>query len=178
MPPLNAVRNWQELLLDEQPPVSANPFAYIPHDVLQTMSCFLCPMDRATFNQVVEPQERVYKSFGAEGADAHHVKTIQMWYNDWALKYQTACQVGHRKKERSLIKSIYENIILKPTNHIIFQYKEGLATQLMDIFVPYLHDPEEVYGKTYLRCDHACLVLTSLEQAFQHYLVPRLIRSA
>lgn len=176
MTALNAVSNWKDLLVDEEIPVSKNTFAHIPYDVLQLISTSLSSLERAEFNQTLEPQERVYKAFRKEGAEAHHMKVVQIWYNDWVRKYQVACDLNNTRMQKLLIKSFHNYIILNRLNHSIFRYKEDLAWQMMyDIFIPMQEDEGLADEETQLFVHNAMDTLVTFLDSFDHYLFPKLI---
>jgi len=129
-----------------------NIFNFVPHDVTQwKISPFLDPNDRAAFNAVLEPTERVYRPFPTDFAIKHSLKTfIRAQRNHMVLLRQIVIDsniiLGDQKllnKAMRIIKN-YVAFIGSIQAKLIYEYKEGAKpsalrdlSQIVDEEFPY-----------------------------------------
>ena len=77
-----------DIYLDEEPEPSSNIFAYVPYDILsKVLNTFLTASDRFNFNQVLEPQERLYKKFGKTEALQHELHILNELLHSRVLRH-------------------------------------------------------------------------------------------
>ena len=119
--------------MQTNPTNPTNIFNFVPHDVTQwKINSFLDPVDRAAFNAVLEPTERVYRSFPTDFAIKHSLKTfIRAQRNHMVLLRQIIVDsniiLGNQKllnKAMRIIKN-YVAFIGSIQAKLIYQYKEG-----------------------------------------------------
>lgn len=110
-----------------------NIFNFIPHDVTQhALNPFLEPEDRANFNAVLEPTERIFKRLPADFAIKHSIKTFASAQKAHVSRITEAMDLCYELLEsgvthnckfplRSL--SRYVNFIISTQAKLIFQHK-------------------------------------------------------
>ena len=126
---------------EDESPVSSNPFAApkMPYDVLMyVLNEFLTPADRFNFNQVLEPQERVYKRFPKDYSISHQICISRCRWNSVAdifnLHKEKAISQNYRKKHST--KAILYMILLfhffkEPNNQVLLRFVEGRKQDFM-----------------------------------------------
>lgn len=110
-----------------------NIFNFIPYDVTQwKINSFLEPVDRAAFNSVLEPTERVYRPFPTDFAIKHSLKTfITAQRNHMVLLRQIIVDsniiLGDQKLLNKAMRIIrnYVAFIGSLQARLIYEYKEG-----------------------------------------------------
>jgi len=128
---------------------STNIFNFIAHDVLQyALSPFLTADDRANFNAVLEPTERVAKKFPANFAERHAVRIA---YGRQKFHAERLNEVGAEIGElaacsvyNDFVKRIgdYADFFLNPISRPLFVYRTKVdnKTRVIDELASKLDD--------------------------------------
>jgi hypothetical protein len=109
-----------------------NIFNFIPHDVTQhVMNPFLTAEDRANFNAVLEPTERIYKRLPSDFAIKHSVKTFASAQRAHVTRITEAMDLCYDLLEKGIDRDSkplrplarYVTFIISPQAKLIFQHK-------------------------------------------------------
>jgi hypothetical protein len=149
---------WADLYVDpkDEPPISKNIFAKVPYDVLQhVLSPLLTPLDRANFNEVLEPTERIYKRFPKDYSLKHHLLMLRDRRN--AIVKKLKFFIEGPLSERKYVKAAFEQFhkllrfIREPRNRVVFRHVPNLKTKTIEMLWHYcdediplhVHSPSE-----------------------------------
>jgi len=149
--------------MNERLPLVSFDFRYIPHDVLQwELSLFLNTHERATFNAVLDPTERVHKKFPKNFArkfafkiamktQRAHVRRI-----NYMVENEDNMGAGDARMAVRWI-SLYADFLVKPMALPLFKYSKtgetkakalsDLETMIHEDFVFYAYMTDEVREK-------------------------------
>lgn len=109
-----------------------NIFNFIPHDVTQyVMNPFLTAEDRANFNAVLEPTERVYMRLPSDFAIKHSVKSFATAQKAHVARITEAMDVCYDLLEQGIGRDSnplrplvrYVDFITSPQAKLIFQHR-------------------------------------------------------
>ena len=109
-----------------------NIFNFIPHDVTQhVMNPFLTAEDRANFNAVLEPTERVYKRLPSDFAIKHSVKAFASVQKAHVARINEAMDACYDLLEQGIGRDSkplrplarYIDFIISPQAKLIFQHR-------------------------------------------------------
>ena len=131
-----------------------NIFNFVPHDVTQhVLNHFLTPEDRANFNAVLEPTERVYKKFSTDFAIKHGLKaflTAQKARVPAVARSIRDCYelaiIGIMKADKNILRSIaaYVDFTSSLEAQLVFQYKIGAKESALNDLSLFLDEEESV----------------------------------
>jgi len=137
--------NYEDIYIDpsqEIPYNLTNPFDRFPLDVLQwEISPFLKPLERAAFNQVLSPQERIYKRFPDDYALMHHLRALNTEHNRIAKCLNTAIHF-ERDFEEMIIASRFLKFMTRPPSLVAFKYIKGFKESFLNVSVATFEDIE------------------------------------
>ena len=108
-----------------------NIFNFVPHDVTQwVLNPFLTAEDRANFNAVLEPTERIYKRLPVDFAIKHSVKTFASAQKAHVARITEAMDLCEELLQRGADSHTplrplarYVDFILSSQAKLIFQHK-------------------------------------------------------
>ena len=133
----------------EEPPVSTNPFAHIPYDVLQyVLNGFLTSADRFNFNQVLEPQERIYKRFPKDYAIRHQVLVSKRLWNSITNRVNANIESEGDLSKVMLSIISWFHYFKEPNNHLSIRFVEGQKQWFLNVMKRHIHSyyTEEFYN--------------------------------
>jgi len=128
-----------------------NIFNFIPHDVTQhVMNPFLTAEDRANFNAVLEPTERVYKRLPSDFAIKHSVKAFASAQKAHAARITEAMEVCYDLLEQGIDRDSnplrplarYIDFIISPKAKLIFQHKSKAKQSALNDLNLFLDEQE------------------------------------
>jgi hypothetical protein len=128
-----------------------NIFNFVPHDVTQwVLNPFLEPEDRANFNAVLEPTERVYKRLPTDFAIKHFVKTFATLQKAHVTRITEAMElceeilVGNAPNDESPLGPLsrYVDFIVSPQAKLIFQHKAKAKQSALNDLNLFLNEDE------------------------------------
>ena len=121
---------WADLYVDpsEEPPVSENPFAKVPHMVLlKVLNPFLSPLDRASLNGALEWQERIHRPLPADYALKHHLRILLLKNKRMVNELNRLLQIDYRPLATIMAYELYGKLCgfyQDPMTAPLFQYTE------------------------------------------------------
>jgi hypothetical protein len=130
-----------------------NIFNFVPHDVTQyVINPFLTVEDRANFNAVLEPTERVYKRFPTDFAIKHSVKAFASAQKAHVTRITEAMDVCYDLLDQGIDSdsnplgplSRYLTFIISPQAKLIYQHKakaKQSALNDLNLFLDEQHCP-------------------------------------
>jgi hypothetical protein len=128
---------WADLYIDpsEEPPVSENPFATIPHMVLlKALSPFLTPLDRTALNGALEWQERVHKPLPTDYALKHHLRILLRKNKRMVNELNRLLQIDDNPKATQRAYELYGKLCefyQDPMTVPLFQYTEQAINDVL-----------------------------------------------
>ena len=131
-----------------------NVFNLVPHMItLKVINPFLTAEDRANFNAVLEPTERVYKKLPTDFAIKHGLRVFMAAQRRWVPSITEALSecnelviMGIKKADKTTLRSIrhYVQFISSLQARLIFQYKvQAKESSLNDLHL-FLDEEESV----------------------------------
>lgn len=109
-----------------------NIFNFVPYDVTQwKISAFLTPQDRAAFNAVLEPTERIFKRFPKDFAIKHSLRMLCMAQRNYAVQLIHALDnstiiLRNEKLVRKTMRLIKNYVcFISSQARLIYQYRPG-----------------------------------------------------
>jgi len=129
-------------------------FTKLPQDMLQwEISQYLSAGDRANFNQVVRPDERVYKKFDEDLAIRHHITVMHNKYVSIMLRIRIASDtlaeggflVDERAKRQGVegLKDLFA--FLSGEGRVLVQYMKNAKKQLIIVLNTFTVDDTDIY---------------------------------
>lgn len=128
---------WADLYIDpsEEPAVSENPFAKVPHMVLlKVLNPFLSPLDRASFNRTLEWQERVYKPLPTDYALKHHLRILLLKNRLMVSELNRFLKIDYNPKATQRVYELYGKLCefyQDPMTAPLFQYTEQAINDVL-----------------------------------------------
>lgn len=139
-----------------KPTNPTNIFNFVPHDVTQyVLNPYLTPEDRANFNTVLEPTERIFNKLPADFAIKHSLKAFIAAQKAHVLRIEKACDdcfqlinLGITKASNKNLRSIkhYVDFISSLQARLIFQHKSKAKQSALKDLALFL-DEEEVIAR-------------------------------
>jgi len=121
--------------MNERLPLVSFDFRYVPHDVLQwELSPFLNTYERATFNAVLDPTERVHKRFPKDFAEKHAVRMAYEAQKNHVTLINYWLVLARDAPEESLTEYMiqavyaagrYADFFTKPVAAALFKYRSN-----------------------------------------------------
>ena len=129
-----------------------NIFNFVPHDVTQhVLNHFLEPEDRANFNAVLEPTERIFKRLPADFAIKHSIKTFASAQKAHVARITEAMDLCYELLEQSIGQDFqsplrpltrYLDFITSTQAKLIFQHRAKAKQSALNDLNLFLNENE------------------------------------